>query len=72
MKKTLLLLTILFINILSAQAQKINESIQYHIKPATGEINIDGKRSVPLNDLKAQFQLTEVGWELDNFPDAME
>ena len=47
MKKTLLLLTILFINILSAQAQKINESTQYHIKPATGKINIDGNLEDP-------------------------
>jgi hypothetical protein len=46
-KKTLLLLTILFINILSAQAQKINESTQYHIKPATGKINIDGNLEDP-------------------------
>ena len=36
-----------------------------------GEIKIDGKRSVPVNDLKAKFQFTEVGWELDNFHDAM-
>ena len=26
-----------------------------------GEINIDGKISVPVNDLKAQFQFMEVG-----------
>ncbi len=37
-----------------------------------GEINTDGKISVPVNDLKAQFHFTEVGLELDNFPDAME
>ena len=37
-----------------------------------GKINIDGKRSVPVNDLKAQFQFTEVGWELDNFPHAVD
>ena len=37
-----------------------------------GEINISGKRSVPVNDLKSQFQFTKVGWELDNFHDVME
>jgi hypothetical protein len=40
MKKTLPLIFILLA--FTAPAQKINESYQYHIKPATSKINIDG------------------------------
>ncbi len=42
MKKTLLLFSILLIN-LSISAQKINEKYQVHINKATSEIRIDGK-----------------------------
>ena len=39
--KKLLLLTFILLS-LTATAQKINESFQYHIKPTTSKINIDG------------------------------
>ena len=55
-----------------ASAQSTGESHAMCDLEDQGEINISGKRSVPVNDLKAQFQFMEVGWELDNFPDAMD
>ena len=37
-----------------------------------GEINIDGESSVLDNKCRAQVQFKEVGWELDDYLDAMD
>ncbi|WP_044173745.1 DUF5916 domain-containing protein [Flectobacillus major] len=55
MKKTLLILSFLIFHSTLFFAQKINESVQYHIKPTTSKIVIDGN----LDD--AAWSTTEVG-----------
>ena len=66
MKKHILLFLLSVLGLQEIVAQKINEAVQYHIKPARGTIAIDGK----LDD--AAWQQTELGkdfWMITTYRD---
>ena len=55
-----------------ASGQCVGEShIMFDLEDQGG-INIDGKSSVIGHDFMAKVQFADVGWELDDYPDAME